>query len=177
MAEGDQAEEAESRMTEGSTEEGKPTEASGFSNPLPLFNKNEVHGMVRDFVWAYLNGSITINWMTDEEAKQLIERDVGIYGALKNYSEVQKKREFTHQISICSGATSATESEFDSAITQIFDSIVALRTSRRIKGSFLQSQELENRTKELEDQMSATTELLQSFLTWKMIVNAKLNIQ
>jgi hypothetical protein len=118
-----------------------------------IFSQDEIRNIVKQFIAAYLRGELTIEFRTAGEILQqakFAKRKINIDAALDE--EVACKKPFYDMIAVCTGSTEASPQERQTAIFDLFNIIVILRSSGRLKGN-LMSSNIEERLERMETEL------------------------
>lgn len=157
-------------MDDKTSDIGKPE-----SNTLPnsktnerqesLFTREEIRSIVKEFITAFVNGEITIDFKTAEEfliEAKFSKQKMDLQEALAQ--EVEAKAPFYHLLNVSAGCeTSSSCEEKEKAINDLFASIIRMRQSQRIKGKFM-TFDVEEKIAELEKDLVETNKLVAQIL-------------
>lgn len=102
---------------------GKPEES--------IFTEEEIKAIVKGFVLAWLRGDVEIRFPPPE-----IRFPSPTSFGMAQMNESHTKKKFINLIMICSGATQATLTERQNAVTHLFYEILAHRAAGRIEGQW-----------------------------------------
>ena len=100
-----------------------------------IFSQDEIRDIVKGFIAAYLRGDVAITFKSAEEfmtEAKVAGRKMDLDNALA--LEISSKQPFYNLVSICTGSKEASPVERQKAICDLFDAIVMLRSSDRLKG-------------------------------------------
>jgi len=104
----------------------------------PLISKEKRYDIVRSFIDAYIRGSVKIDFPTERELEG--KHDDVFKDAFE--AEMKTKQRFVTLVNIATGIVMSTQSELENAIADLFTEIIALRTTKRIEGEFLETPRL-----------------------------------
>lgn len=139
----------------------KPSKKSENS----IFSQKEIKNTVRKFVLAWLNGDVSVNFMT---ASELTHADI-MSGRFPNYQkalddEIKMKQYFIDLVSICIGNKTASDEERQKAFEQIFQFILSWRSASRITGRINDYADIEDRLDKLEEGQERTKRLIDELI-------------
>lgn len=147
-------------------EQTKTTRKLGKTHFESIFSQEEIRDIVKKFVSAWLRGDITISFVTSGELLERAKMGKQKLSYTQAYDkEVKDKLIFTNLCSICVGAKQATEDERQKAISDVFELILVLRSSGRIKGKFIEY-DIEERLRKLEERLDETDRLVHEIAIW-----------
>lgn len=141
---------------------------------IGIFSQDEVQNIVKAFISAYLRGDVQIQFKcADELLKEakLARRKLSVDDALEK--EVQMKEPFLKYMAICVGTKKGTLEERMDAVSMLFDYILAVRASERLKGNFMLFNP-EKRLEKLEEDLAETNKLVQEIIFYLRSKDAKL---
>ena len=137
---------------------------------LLLFSEKEFIGTVRSFIDAWLRGQITINFPTAAELEKqkqgtnLSFRYPGGYITPQSQVDEIKGKELFMSLVATACSDEATIVEQETAISQLFQMLMAYRCGKRIIGSFTIQNDLEPKISRMEDQITAMNKLLEELI-------------
>lgn len=147
-------------------EQTKTTRKLGKTNFESIFSPEEIRDIVKKFVSAWLRGDITLFFVSSEEYLQRAKmKKQKLSYEQASDQEVKSKLVFTNLASICVGTKQATEDERQKAISDVFEMILMLRLSDRIKGKFIEY-DIEERLRKLEERLDITDRLVHEIAIW-----------
>lgn len=131
-----------------------------------LFSQKEIRTIVKDFAAAYISGQIKIHFLDAQQQLQF----ANLRGEKLSYVEAEKKEldmknTLKTNIAISVGAKRSTPEEFQKAIDDLFDDILAYRNGGRIEGVFMEYA-MEVRIRQLEEGMEAVNNLVEEIVEW-----------
>lgn len=142
----------------------KTLENSMKENKVSIFSQEEIEGIVREFISAYIRGDLEIIFMSAEEIMQrekISGRRLHFDTAISQ--EIEYKKPILDEIEICAGTKQATSEQRYQAINELFGIILHFRSSSRLKGKFM-TFDVEKRVSKLENDLDETNKLLAELL-------------
>jgi tetrahydromethanopterin S-methyltransferase subunit G len=154
------------------TEENRPREGTTPQSedkakiPRTLFSYEEVETIVKDFVVAWVEKRVEIDFVSFKEV-QTINKAIGKELSVKEALDESEggKAKFEKAIAICAGETSATPAEYTAAVYSLFHGILQYRMGRRISGEY-SGASAQERLDELEKKLNATNHLVEQLVRW-----------
>ena len=129
-----------------------------------IFSQDEIRTIVKEFVAAYVRGDVNIKFVTAEELmnlakvnKERLDFDMAIN------QEISAKQPYLDLIAICAGSKKASPEELHKAVNSLFEQILALRSSRRLIGTFM-TFDVDSRLSKLERDLNETNKLVAELL-------------
>lgn len=138
------------------------TQKNPFSSHL--FSKNEIRTIVKNFIHAYINNHVQINFPDADEVKRNFSHQK-MSGKIALDFAVEQREKFSHVVMVCCGVKESTEEERKKALTDVFDIILLARTNGRLRGS-IEDYELKEKIDDLEEKLLATNNVVKQLVTW-----------
>lgn len=138
----------------------------GISSRKTVLSQEEIRGIIKAFILAYVRGSIKIshpNAQTILNKTKLEGEPVDFKTAHKQ--EMGGKNMFRQLIGVVSGSKPSTEAELAGATERLFQVILSLRNGGRIAGEFMEFK-FEEKMSELERKLEATNNLVEQLVNW-----------
>lgn len=142
------------------TDEATPIEKSDKQSQC-IFSPEEIRTTVKNFALGWLNGVIKVDF---KEATEIMS-DAKLKGEEKGWNRAMEeekaaKKQFIDVVSICSGNMEATAEQQKKAISDLFYRILIFRAGNRLTGSFISSANIEEKIRQIEDELKETRELI-----------------
>jgi len=115
----------------------------------PLFSDTDVRKFVTEFVASWIRGDIIIRFPTAVELAKKTPLSIAFPTDPSVNAELKIKEHYVDLLSIIAGIKSASASEQEKAIDDVFKMLLMFRSSNRIEGKII-SNDLEKRVEELE---------------------------
>jgi hypothetical protein len=137
-----------------------------------LFSENETKSIVKGFISGYISGRVTINFPTPSEIECMASAlDMPEVRTLDEKSKktaielalFKARQKVPDLIAICCGTKPASVSEQKKAFNDLFELILAYRTSGRILGEFL-NYDIAERVMKLEEGIEKINNLLKQLV-------------
>jgi hypothetical protein len=126
-----------------------------------IFSSEEIKATVKNFILGWLSGVVKIHFRLATE----IMTEAKFTKEKKNwdqalYEEQDLKLKFLQVVDICVGVAKATPEQQEKAIEELFSMILVLRAGDRIEGSFMGYNDVNERLRQIEEELAATKDLV-----------------
>ena len=151
----------------------KNPEGQGAENPqdkkrLPdaVFSPEETISLVKGFVLAYMRGQLEVSLPSSQD----LVNEARTMGKNKTLAEAEKEEisaleDIENACAICLGTIPSTQEERQTAVDFIAQLIIRLRSTTRLKGTFMEVR-IEEKLAQLEREQDAINALLERFIDW-----------
>jgi hypothetical protein len=119
------------------------------AEPPILFSQEEIRRYVTEFVASWIRGDIIIRFPTAAELAKKTPLSIAFPTDPSVNAELKIKEHYIDLLSIVAGIKSASVSEQEKAIAEVFKMLLMFRSANRIEGKII-SNDLEKRIQELE---------------------------
>lgn len=126
----------------------------------PLFSDKDVRKYVSEFVASWIRGDIIIRFPTAAELAKKTPLSIAFPTDPSVNAELKIKEHYIDLLSIVAGIKSASTSEQEEAIKEVFKMLLMFRSANRIEGRII-SNDLEKRVQQLEKSSESTGKLVE----------------
>jgi hypothetical protein len=131
-----------------------------------LFTYDEVARLVKDFILAYTEGRIKIDFPTVESIKYHAElRGEKVSDKDAVAREMDSKSRFNKSVGVIAGESPSTKTEYQATVRSLFSTIVAAQQGNRISGDF-SGASAQERIDVIEKRLNATNHLVEQLVRW-----------
>jgi len=123
---------------------------------IPVFSQEERRRIVRDFIIAYLSGTVRINFPSMEAWEQYVKTQHYEGALAKNPVET-----FAEHTANITGISKASPSEIETSLNLMFGLIAAFRAGKMIEGKFFEESNLERKLDALEERVGRLEGLME----------------